>query len=83
MPVSEKNEKGASRDFMSLTSQFLFIDESSKDEIATLRIHIEIVVLETPLAVIVMVHLIDVHQNAVFEMGKIVGGCVSLMTAVI
>ena len=37
------NEKGASSDFMSLTSQFLFIDESSKDEKSnsdTLRIHI-------------------------------------------
>ena len=39
---------------MSLTSQFLFIDESSKDERATLRIDIEIEVPETPLAVIVL-----------------------------
>ena len=49
--MSETNEKGVSSDFMSLSSQFLFIDESSKDE---MRIHIEIVVLETLLAVIVM-----------------------------
>ena len=37
-------------------------------------INIEIVVLEAPLAVIATllswIHLIDVHQNAVFEMGK-------------
>ena len=52
--MSGTNEKGASSDFMSLTSQFLFVDESSKDERATLRIHIEILILETPLAVIVM-----------------------------
>ena len=32
----ERDErKGASNDFISLTSQFLFIDESSKDERAT------------------------------------------------
>ena len=32
----ERDErKGASSDFISLTSQFLFIDESSKDERAT------------------------------------------------
>ena len=49
----ERDErKGASND-LSLTSQFqpeqfLFIDESSKDE--TLRIEIEIAVPETPLA---------------------------------
>ena len=54
MPKSETNEKGASSDFMSLTSQFLFIDDSSKDERATLILSIHIVVLETPLAVIAM-----------------------------
>ena len=47
--------KGASNDFLSLISQFLFIDESSNwCNSDTLRIDIEIVVPETPLAVIVM-----------------------------
>ena len=54
----ERDErKDASNDFISLISQFLFIDESSnwwKSNSATLRIDNEIVVPETSLAVIVM-----------------------------
>ena len=54
----ERDErKDASNDFISLISQFLFIDESSnwwKSNLDTLRIDIETVVPETPLAVIVM-----------------------------
>ena len=48
--------KGASNDLISLTSQCLFIEEPIKDERAT----------RTPC----WIHLIDVHQNVVFEMGK-------------
>ena len=53
--VSETNEKGASSDFIAIESYFsVSVYRRVKSNSDTLRIHIEIVVLETPLAVIVM-----------------------------